>query len=180
MKGFTKGKGKGKKFIPTTSKKGVLYKKDLQKNVSKVAGSNDDLMRSKHTMGNAKELWNNSNDEKRERLIRTAYADKDFPSPLIDSNTGDQIGSLTGQDQVNDLVSIHSVTTNFDDLPPMVKSKLDNLPYWHREKQSLDDNEAEENKKDIAKVKHILSSGTKDGVSIKLLRGLLKIEDDDY
>ena len=30
MKGFTKGKGAGKKFIPTSKKKGTLYKKDLK------------------------------------------------------------------------------------------------------------------------------------------------------
>ena len=30
MKGFTKGKGKGKKFIPTTKKNG-LKKKDIEK-----------------------------------------------------------------------------------------------------------------------------------------------------
>jgi len=50
MKGFTKGKGKGKKFIPTTSKKGTLCKKDLQKNQSKVVGNNNELMRKKQSL----------------------------------------------------------------------------------------------------------------------------------
>ncbi len=50
MKGFTKGKGKGRKFIPTKTKKGSLYKKDLKKNVSTVAGDNSDLMRMKKSL----------------------------------------------------------------------------------------------------------------------------------
>jgi len=55
MKGFTKGKGSGKKFIPTGSKKGILSKKDLQSNKPSVAGNNDDLMRRKQSLDSPKD-----------------------------------------------------------------------------------------------------------------------------
>ncbi len=54
MKGFTKGKGKGKVFIPTSNRKGrteikqlPLTKNKLRNNVSKVAPDNSDLIRKK-------------------------------------------------------------------------------------------------------------------------------------
>jgi len=159
MRGFTKDG----KFRPTGRTKSGIKKSDITKSTRKEVKEGGKTFvkynyfgkhsakyekRTKQSMDDTKELWNNSDDEKRERLIRKAYADLDFPSPLIDSNTGNQIGSLTGRDQVNDLVMIHS-KTDYEELPQKVKTRLENLPEWHRTKQSMDEDIVEAKVEDI-------------------------------
>jgi len=45
MKGFTKGKGKGKKFIPTSKKKSALSSKDIRKKITIVDATKEPLVR---------------------------------------------------------------------------------------------------------------------------------------
>ena len=69
MKGFTKGKGKGKKFIPTTNKKKTLSSKDIR-NKTKVEKSNPESLKQKK-MHTVVDIWkfNEASPELQEKII---------------------------------------------------------------------------------------------------------------
>jgi len=148
MKGFTKGKGKGKKFIPTSRKKSALSKNDcVSRKIPKLRHEGKSqkqsiviaesiCSRKKQTLDNQniEEIWDNANDEKRERLLKNAYADLDFPSKIEDHPSP----NLTQRDQLDSIIMMHS-KTDWAKMSPMVKKRLENLVSWKREKKTLDD-----------------------------------------
>lgn len=69
--------------------------------------------------------WNNASDGKKEKILRTAYRDLDFPSHV----DGHPSPNLTQRDVLNDIVLFHG-KTKFNDLPSKVKTRIVNIPNW--------------------------------------------------
>ncbi len=77
MKGFTKGKGKGKKFIPTTNKKKGLKKADIEHQFADDRiGRTLPLVRRKETL-DKENLFENLSKEKQESFMKNCLLDMD-------------------------------------------------------------------------------------------------------
>jgi len=161
MKGFTKGKGKGAKFIPTNKKKG-LKKSDIRKKETLGVKEVNSILRTKQSLDDKNTLT----DSDFRALDQELQDAKEITLAMDNGQLPSHIKSQV--DAIVEKISHVRIQINQKGL-----HGTDN-----RDKETLDESQLPlDHSDDLNRVKHILNSDLKDKEKLRILIGFLHTDD---